>query len=198
VTKNHGAAFRIAVLAICIALGACKSQKEPAQTLIDEIELTLAGTAADAAKYAPTQFHEVDAELGTLRRSYDAKDYADVLSRGPAVLAAAGELIGTASAAKADRTRALNLAWSALAESLPNRMSALATRVDRLAARPRGKAADGVDVAAAKAALRDIYALWSKARSAFASRNIEEAVQTADAVKAKIDELSEVLGPSDG
>jgi hypothetical protein len=47
------------------------------------------------------------------------------------------------------------------------------------------------EAAAQKAALRDVYALWSKARSAFASRNLEEAVRTAGEVKTKIDALSD-------
>ncbi len=201
-TGNGGAIARNALLAICLLAGACASEKEPAQTLIDEIELTIAGSAEDAAKYAPAQLQEVSAELGALKRSFDAKDYAGVLSRGPKVLSDAGELIGAAAAAKGDRKRVLAQEWSALAASLPDRIEGLEARVGGFAGRPRGKAGAGaevhapIDAAAAQAALREITALWSKARSAFASRNVEEAVQTAAAVKTKIDALSETLASS--
>lgn len=191
-----------ALLAICLLAAGCASQKEPAQTLIDQIDLTIAGSAEDAAKYAPAQLQGVRGELDSLRRSFDQGDYAGVLSRGPKVLSAAGDLIGATAAAKIDRKRELADEWSALAESLPNRMSALETRVDRLGKRPRGKPAAGADgeardqAAGARAALNDVYALWSKARSAFASRNLEEAVQTANEVKIKIDALSDTLSAS--
>jgi hypothetical protein len=177
------------LLALCLLAGACESQKEPAQTLIEEIDLTVAGSAEDAAKYAPAQQREVEVELGALKRSFQQQDYAGVLSRGPAVLSAAGDLIGVAAAAKGDRNRALAGEWTALAEALPDRMSALDKRIDRLSHRP-------ADAAAARAALRESYALWSKARSAFASRNLEEAVRTAGEVKQKLDALSDTLGPS--
>lgn len=181
---------------------ACTSQKEPAQSLIDEIDLTIAGSAEDAAKYAPAQLHEVRGELDSLKHSFGQGDYAAVLSRGPTVLSAAGDLIGATAAAKIDRNRELAGEWSALAESLPDRMTALESRLDRLDKRLRGKPATGADreareqAAAARAALKDIYALWSKARSAFASRNLEEAAQTAKEVKTKIDALSGSLSAS--
>jgi len=183
--------IRNAVLLICLIVAACASQKEPAQALLDEIRLTLAGTAADAAKYVPVRLHTLQDELDELQRTFDHGDYAAVVSRGPAVLAAAGDLFGAASAAKGDRNRALAGEWSTLAETLPNRMSALTTRIDVLAKRSKGKSAADKDLEARQAALRDVYSLWSKARSAFASRNLDEAVQTAEAVKAKIEALDE-------
>lgn len=201
--SNAAAVLRPALLAICLLAAACASQKQPAQTLIDEIDLTIAGSAEDAAKYAPTQLREVRGELDSLKRSFDQGDYAGVLSRGPKVLSVAGDLIGATAAARIDRNRELSSEWSALAESLPNRMSALETRVDRLGKRPRDKAAAGADseardqAAAARAALKDIYGLWSKARSAFASRNLEEAAKTANEVRTKIDALSDTLSASD-
>ena len=183
--------IRNAALLICLIVGACASQKEPAQALLDDIRLTLAGTAADAANYVPDQLHALQDELDALQRSFDHGDYAAVVSRGPAVLAAAGDLFGAATAAKGDRNRALAGEWSTLAEALPDRMSALTKRIDLLAKRSKGKGAAEMDLEARQAALRDVYSLWSKARYAFASRNIDEAVQTAEQVKTKIDALEE-------
>jgi hypothetical protein len=207
VTRNCGPICRSVLLAICLLTAACASKREPARTLIDEIDLTIAGSAEDAAKYAPAELQQVRGELDALKRGFDRGDYAGVLAQGPGVLSAAGDLIGTAAAAKIDRTRALAGEWSALAQSQPDRISALEKRIDRLASRdggkrPRGKPGASAssdargDAAAARAALGEIYALWSKARSAFASRNVEEAVQTANVVKTKIDALSDTLPAS--
>ena len=188
--------IRNAVLLVCLIVAACASQKEPAQALLDEIRLTLAGTAADAAKYVPDQLRALQDEIDALQRSFDRGDYAAVVSRGPAVLAAAGDLFGAATAAKGDRNRALEGEWSTLAETLPDRMSALTTRIDLKPTRSKGKSAAEKDLEARQAALRDVYSLWSKARSAFASRNLDEAVQTAEEVKTKIDALEEAPASS--
>ena len=47
--------------------------------------------------------------------------------------------------------------------------------------------AAGIDLDAAKAAESDAMSLWSKAQAAFAAGNLDEAVNTAKDVKAKIE-----------
>jgi hypothetical protein len=49
------------------------------------------------------------------------------------------------------------------------------------------KAPAGVDVAAAKASIADAGSQWTKATAAFAAGNVEEAVNTANDVKAKVE-----------
>ena len=50
-----------------------------------------------------------------------------------------------------------------------------------------------IDAAAVKAASREASSLWSKARSAFASGNLEEAVRTAKDVDARVAALAKSL-----
>ena len=55
------------------------------------------------------------------------------------------------------------------------------------------KMAAGIDLAAAKSGLSDASSLWSKAQAAFASGNMDEAVNTARDVMAKVDALAASL-----
>ena len=118
---------------------------------------------------------------------------APVLDTEPSPVAAAS----TASAAAAGPTgfAAEQLAgeWSELARLLPDRMTAVAADLRRLdrGAGPHGLSA--AELARARASEREIYALWSKARAAFAQQNMPEAVATAKDVSARLDTLAASL-----
>jgi hypothetical protein len=176
-----------------ILLGACAGQKEPAQQLIGDIEATVTAAAPEAAKYVPDQLADVQSKLGSLKTSFDGRDYAAVVTQGPAVLAAA-QTLATAAAAKKDAIlKALNDEWTGLAGSLPGIMTAIQNRIDLLSKKSSKKMAAGIDLNAAKAGLTDAMSLWSKAQAAFAAGNLEEAVGTAKGVKAKTDPLAASL-----
>ena len=83
--------------------------------------------------------------------------------------------------------------WSELARLLPDRMTAVAADLRRLdrGAGPHGLSA--AELARARASEREIYALWSKARAAFAQQNMPEAVATAKDVSARLDTLAASL-----
>ncbi|GAC1499651.1 MAG: hypothetical protein NVS1B6_05750 [Steroidobacteraceae bacterium] len=51
----------------------------------------------------------------------------------------------------------------------------------------------GMELAAAKNGLADVGSLWSKAQGAFAAGNMEEAVNTAKDVRARVDSLAASL-----
>jgi hypothetical protein len=181
---------------ICLAaivLAACARQKEPAQKLIGDIESTVDGASAEAAKYVPDQLADVQSKLGTLQASLGKQDYAAVLSGGPAVLNQAQGL-ATAAAAKKDQIlKSLDDEWTALAAALPGDVTALQSRLDLLSKKPGKKPAAGIDLDAAKAGVSDAASLWSKAQAAFATGNLQEAVSAAKDVKAKIDGLAAAL-----
>jgi hypothetical protein len=178
------------ICAGAIVLAACAGQKEPAQKLIADIESTVAAASGEAAKYVPDQLAEVQTKLGVLKASYDKQDYAAVVTGAPAVLGDA-QTLATAAAAKKDEVlKALNDDWTGLAASLPADMAAVQARIDALgkkSGKKSGKkAAAGVDLDAAKLGLADAGSMWSKAQAAFAAGNLDEAVNTAKGVKAKI------------
>jgi hypothetical protein len=181
----------VAVAAVWLA--ACASQMEPAQKLIGDIEAAVSSAGADAGKYVPDQLKDVQAKLADLKASFDKKDYAAVVTAAPAVLTAAQELAVAAAAKKDEVMKTLNNDWTGLAASLPAAVTAIQSRIELLGKKSSKKLAAGIDLAAAKAGLTDASSLWSKAQAAFAAGNLEEAVNTAKDVKAKIEALGATL-----
>jgi hypothetical protein len=176
-----------------IVLAACAGQKEPAKKLIGDIEVTVTAASTEAAKYVPDQLADVQGQLSALKASYAKQDYAAVVTAAPAVLSSAQGL-ATAAAAKKDAVlKALNDEWTGLAASVPNDVTAVQSRIDLLSSKSNKKLAAGIDLDAAKAGMADATALWSKAQGAFASGNLDEAVNTAKDVKAKVTALAATL-----
>jgi len=182
---------RYALISIAaIILAACAGQKEPAQKLIGNIEATVTAASAEAAKYVPDQLTDVQTKLGALKASFDKQDYAAVVTGAPALLSEAQGLATAAAAKKDEILKALNDEWTGLAGTLPGEVTAIQNRIDLLSKKSNKKMAAGIDLAAAKSGLADASSLWSKAQAAFASGNMDEAVNTAKQVKSKADALA--------
>ena len=173
-----------------ILLAACAGQKQPAQKLINDIDSTVAAASTEAAKYVPEQLADVQSKLGALKASYDKQDYAAVVMAAPAVLSAAQGLATAAAAKKDEVLKALNDQWTSLSGSLPGAVTAIQSRIDLLSKKSSKQMAAGIDLDAAKSGLNDATSLWSKAQAAFASGNMDEAVNTAKDVKAKVDAVA--------
>jgi hypothetical protein len=185
---------RLSLLSLmAVMLAACAGQKEPAEKLIGEIQATVTAASAEAAKYVPEQLMSVQTQLSALKASFDKQDYAAVVSGGPAVLASAQSLATAAAEKKDDALKALNEKWTALAGSVPANLTAIQNRIDYLGKKANKKAAAGIDLDGAKSALGDAMSLWSKAQAAFATGNLDEAVRTAQDVKAKIEPIAASL-----
>jgi len=178
---------------VAITLAACAGQKEPAKKLISDIEAVVTAASTEAAKYVPDQLAEVQANLGTLKASFDKQDYAAVVTAGPGVLSAAQGLATAAAAKKDEILKGLNDQWTGLAASVPAEVTAIQNRIDSLSKKSNKKLAAGIDLAVAKSGLSEASSLWSKAQAAFAAGNMEEAVQTASDVKTKVDALAATL-----
>lgn len=196
-----------------MALFACSGQKEPAQKLLLDTDATIIAASAEAAKYVPQQLADVQHQYADLKASFDKQDYAGVISAAPAVLGAAQTLATAAAARKDEVLKALNDDWAGLAAILPGEQSAIQNRLEELSKMTntskktdKSKMADktqpsAVDLDGYKASLSEAMSLWSKATAAFAAGNLDEAVATAKAVKAKLDPLATALkvpvtGPS--
>ena len=178
---------------VAIILAACAGQKEPAEKLIAEIHATVAAASPEAAKYIPDQLAAVQTQLSSLKASFDKQDYPAVVSGAPAVLAAAQSLATDAAAKKDEVLKALNDKWTALAGSVPRYLTAIQNRIDFLAKKANKKAAAGIDIDGAKSGLSEAMATWSKAQAAFATGNMDEAVNTAQDVKSKAEQVASSL-----
>jgi hypothetical protein len=175
------------------ALFACSGQKEPAQKLLLDTDATIIAASAEAAKYVPQQLGDVQRQYADLKASFDKQDYAGVINAAPAVLGAA-QTLATAAAAKKDEVlKSLNDDWTGLAAVLPDEQSAIQNRLMQLSQKSNKKQAAGVDLDGSRASLSDAMSLWSNATAAFAAGNLDEAVATAKAVKAKLDPLAAAL-----
>ena len=174
----------VGLLAVAaVLLGACANQMEPAQQAIAGIDSAISAAAPDAGKYVPDQLAAVQKKLADLKTSFDSKDYAAVLTGAPALLTEAQGLLGATMLKKEQVVKALSAQWPAMAAALPELVSSVTNRVASLAKSKH--LPEGVDLAAAKTSIADAASLWSKAQAAFAAGNIEEAMNTANEVKAK-------------
>jgi hypothetical protein len=174
-------------------LGACTSQREPAQRMMQDIEATLGAVSEDAAKYVPGELVDVQTKLDDLKTAYDAHDYKAVLARGPALLGAAHGLEADAAAQRAALAKSQTEQWTSLATTVPALFTAVQTRLDLLSQKKSRKLAAGIDLDAAKSALHDATAQWSKAQGAFGNGNMNEAVPTAKDVESRLEALAGTL-----
>jgi putative NADH-flavin reductase len=180
-----------ATLGAMLALSGCAGRHDEAEELMDRTQIALLTSAQDAAKFAPERFQTVQSQVADLKSAFDRKQYDDVLARGPAVLAAAQALAADAAADKQAAHQALVADWTQLADTLPDRLMRIGMAVEAPAARGH---ALRMDPAEAKRELHDANSLWSKARSAFASGNLDEAVHTAKDAAAQVDALAPRVG----
>jgi hypothetical protein len=183
-------------LACCVLLallGACTSQREPAQRMMQDIAATLGTVSEDAAKYVPGELIDVQTKLDDLKTAYEAHDYKAVLARGPALLGEAHALAADAAAQKAEIAKSQTEQWTSLAAAVPALFTAVQTRLDLLSEKKNRKLAAGIDLDAAKSALREATSQWSKAQGAFGNGNMNEAVPTAKDVESRLQALAGTL-----
>jgi len=176
--------FAFMAVAATLLLGACANQMEPAKRAIAGIENAIAA-APEAAKYIPEQLTAVQAKLADLKTSYDNKDYKSVLANAPAVQSEAQGLLGATMIKKDAVLKAMSAEWPALAAALPGLMKSVTNRATALGKSKHAPA--GVDVAAAKTAVDEATASWSKAQAANTAGDVETAVASAHDAKAKLE-----------
>jgi len=179
--------------ALLAVLGACTSQREPAQRMMQDIEATLGAVSEDAAKYVPGELVDVQSKLDDLKTAYAARDYKAVLARGPALLGEAHGLAADAAAKKVEIQKDRTDQWTSLAASVPALFTAVQARLDLLVQKKNRKMAAGIDLDAARTALRDATSQWSKAQGSFGNGNMNEAVPTAKDVESRLQTLAGTL-----
>jgi hypothetical protein len=161
--------------------------------MMRDIEATLGAVSEDAAKYVPGELVDVQTKLDDLKTAYDAKDYKAVLARGPALLGEAHGLAADAATQKAEIAKSQTDQWTSLAAAVPALFTAVQGRLDLLSRKNSRAMTAGIDLDAAKSALRDAASQWSKAQGAFGNGNMNEAVPTAKDVESRLQALAGTL-----
>lgn len=186
------------VASALLALGACSMQKGPATEAISTVEAALAEVKEDAARYLPDELQGVESSLASLKDNFAKGEYKAVLGAVPGITSSI-DTLKTNVAAKVQESTAAAAEWGSYAADLPQMVQAIQSRVDTLSASRR--LPRGIDAAAfdsAKAGLDWMKSEWSTATSAFEGGNAIDAVARAKAVKAKGEEVLQLLGMQTG
>jgi len=189
----------LALAFTALLVAGCANKMAPAQKAIADIEAAVAAAGDDAAKYTPEQVQAVTDQVANLKAMFDKKDYKGVLAAAPAALTQAQ---GLASAAAAKKTEMMDMyagEWSTLADSVPQAVAAIQSRVDILSKSKKLPAGmDAATLDGVKTGLDEANSLWAQATSAQAAGDLEQAVSLAQQVKSKADGLLATLGMSAG
>jgi hypothetical protein len=186
------------MLLMAVLLVACASQKEPAQKAVAQIEASIASLKEDASKYASTELQGVEASLGELKDKLAQGDYKAVLADVPRLQAAVSALQTTVSEQKANAEAAMAAAreqWTSLSTDVPKMVAAIQSRVDILGKSrklPKNVSQSAFD--SARAGLDYMKSTWNDATTAFTSGDAVSAVDKANAVKQKGNEVLAQLG----
>jgi hypothetical protein len=179
----------VAVAAMLVITGC--SKQAPAQHAVESVSTAVAGVSAAAQKYQPEQFAALQLRVSSLKASFEAGNYQQVLADAPTLLNDT-QALGAAAAAKKDQlTKMLSVQWSGLAASIPDRVATVQAQIDTLS--KSKKEAAKVDLRAAKASMDDVDALWSKAQESFTAGDLETAVNCAKDVQSKTEAAAVAL-----
>lgn len=176
---------RFLVLAMLLFMAACAGQREPAQAAIQNIRMTLNAAKADGDRYASTELAAVEAKVAELQTSFDKKDYDAVVSTAPVVLKQAQDLHGVIFSKKNEAKAAMLAEWPLLAATVTQWLPAVQDQLEKL--QKRKKTPEGVDVAAAQAALNGLDMQWGKVQQDLNAGRVESALASGKEVKAKIE-----------
>ena len=185
-----------------LLVGACSSQKEPAQQAVTKAEDALSSIHDEAAKFAPDNLQSVEGQVAALKQTYISGDYAKVLATAPAVKTAITTLRQDADAKQAEAdaaTAKVKQEWRILAGEVPKMVTDVKAAVDNLTTSK--KLPKGVNKASFETVKTDTASLdpmWTDASNAVASGDYAGGVSKGQAVKDKATALMQTLGIKQG
>lgn len=179
------------VMLASVLLGACASEKVPAETALKAAESTVTTTVAEASKYVPDEAKALQDNLNSLNDSFAKGEYKTVLAGAPDLTAKAKALADAATAKKAELTKS----WADLSGGLPGVMEAIQSRVDILSkAKTLPANVDKATVENAKTGLDSMNKAWADAQASFSAGNMSEALAKANVLKGQAAEIMAKLG----
>lgn len=174
-----------------VLLGACASDKVPAETALKAAENAVNSTVSEASKYVPDQARSLQDSLNSLKDSFAKQDYKAVLAGAPDLTAKAKALADAAAAKKADLTKS----WTDISGGLPNVIESIQGRVDILSKAKKLPAnLDKAAVDSAKTGLESMNKAWAEAQASYSSGNLADALAKANALKSQAAEIMTKLG----
>ena len=181
----------VACALLALGLGACATDKAPADAALKAAEAAIQAVADDAGKYVPGNLKEAQDALAAAKDKFAKGEYKEALAAATELGNKAKEL-AAATAAKKDE---LTKAWSDLAASIPQVVASIQAKVEELAkAKKLPKGMDKAKLAQAQEGLAGITKAWDEASAAFTAGNLGEALGRASGVKEKANEVMTLLG----
>jgi hypothetical protein len=183
----------LAVAASALLVTGCARQKDDATKALTAIETSVSSMKEDGMKYAPVAYEGVQSTLGMLKDSLAKEDYKSVMAGTPELNKAVDSLT-TAIASGKEQFTAAAAQWGTLSADVPKMVEAIQSRVDILSSAkklPKNVSKDALE--SAKSGLEWMKSTWAEATAAAADKP-SEAVEKANAVKAKGAEVLAALG----
>ena len=184
--------FALAACALLVlGLGACATDKAPADAAIKAAETAIQAVADDAGKYVPGKLKEAQDALAAAKDRFAKGEYKEALAAATELGSKAKEL-AVATAAKKDE---LTKAWNDLAASIPATVASIKAKVEELGkAKKLPKGMDKATLAKAQEGLDGVSKAWDEASAAFGAGNLGEALGRASGLKEKANEVLTLLG----
>jgi uncharacterized protein YcfL len=190
--------MQVAILALAtVALVACTSQKEPAESAVAAVEASLNEIRADAQQYAAEDLKAADETMEKLKQNLAGKHYRVVIAEAKGMTTRVETLKSTVAEAKANVEATLAAAqaeWNDLSASVPAMVEKLQARIDQLSkTRQYPKGMDKAAFETAKSSFETLKTEWTEAGSEFTSGQAANAVRKARDTKAKAELLIATL-----
>jgi DNA repair exonuclease SbcCD ATPase subunit len=178
-----------ALVSACALALACS--KGPAEAALKAAEAAVEQARPQLEKLVPAEWASVQEAVKGARSQFDQGNYKEAMQAAQALTPKVQQAV-TAAAAKAAE---LTQAFQGVQGTLPGLVEQLTAKVAELGAMKR--LPKGLDAAALQAAQADLSGLTqglTEAMTAFQNGNLPQAVEQANALKAKAEALAQALG----
>lgn len=187
----------LALAAASVFVAGCAKQREPAHDALEKIEKSLDGVKADASKYAPDGLKGVESQLANLKKSYDDKQYDNVLAGTPQLQKAVDSLREAVDSGKAQAKAALAAAkteWEGLKVDVSKQVETIQARIDELSKSKRLPfGINKEEFEGSKSAFESMKTQWQEATAEFEKGDAVEASAKARTAKGMGDQIADQL-----
>jgi HAMP domain-containing protein len=187
----------LAFAAATVLVTGCAKQREPAHDALEKIEKSLDDVKADAAKYAPDGLKGVESQLANLKKSFEDKQYENVLAGTPQLQKAVDSLREAVDSGKAQAKAALDAAkteWEGLSVDVKKQVDTIQARIDELSKSKRLPFGINKDeFEGSKSAFESMKAQWQEATAEFEKGDAIEASAKAKTAKGMGDQIADQL-----